>query len=68
LLVIVFAQAMRAQSLVHPDGITLAAVGGLVAGVAMLLGGIYFRSSRAGLPRNAPVTATVRPLSSDSAA
>lgn len=47
LLVIVFAQAMRAQSLIHPDGTTMLAFGGLVAGVAAMLGGIYLRHRRA---------------------
>ncbi|WP_029897605.1 hypothetical protein [Nocardia brasiliensis] len=43
LLAIVFAQAMRAQSLAHPDATTLLAFGGVVAGVGLLLGGIYLR-------------------------
>ncbi|AFU03233.1 hypothetical protein [Nocardia brasiliensis] len=43
LLAIVFAQAMRAQSLVHPDATTLLAFGGVVAGTGALLGGIYLR-------------------------
>ncbi|WP_338761722.1 hypothetical protein V7968_34040 [Nocardia vulneris] len=42
-LAIVFTQAMRAQSLVHPDAITLLAFGGVLAGVGVLLGGIYLR-------------------------
>ncbi|MFI9503224.1 hypothetical protein [Nocardia sp. NPDC052566] len=40
LLAISFWQAMRAQSLVHPDRDTLLAVGGLTAGVAVLLGAV----------------------------
>ncbi|WP_433575142.1 hypothetical protein [Nocardia brasiliensis] len=43
LLAVVFAQAMRAQSLVHPDATTLLAFGGVVAGTGVLLGGIYLR-------------------------
>ncbi|MGO4617733.1 hypothetical protein AB4305_27820 [Nocardia sp. 2YAB30] len=43
LLAIVFWQAMRAQPLVHPDGATWAAFGGLVATVAVLLGAVYLR-------------------------
>lgn len=41
MLTIVTWQAMRAQSLVHPDGATLAAFGGLAATVALLLAAIY---------------------------
>ncbi|WP_433655390.1 hypothetical protein ACQPW1_31450 [Nocardia sp. CA-128927] len=44
LLAIVFTQAMRAQSLVHPDGTTLTAFAGLTSGVAVLLGVIYWRA------------------------
>ncbi|SUB48019.1 Uncharacterised protein [Nocardia brasiliensis] len=43
LLAIVFTQAMRAQSLVHPDATTLLASGGVLAGVGVLLAGTYLR-------------------------
>ncbi|WP_280444503.1 hypothetical protein [Nocardia brasiliensis] len=43
LLAIVFTQAMRAQSLVHPDAATLLAFGGVLAGVGVLLAGTYLR-------------------------
>ncbi|WTL59950.1 hypothetical protein OG203_07945 [Nocardia sp. NBC_01499] len=43
-LAIVFTQAMRAQSLIHPDGTTLISFAGLIAGVAALLGLIYWRA------------------------
>ncbi len=46
LLAIVFSQAIRAQPLIHPDGITLTAFGGLVAGVGMLTISIYLRTRR----------------------
>ncbi|MEU7144559.1 hypothetical protein ABZ942_34295 [Nocardia sp. NPDC046473] len=44
LLAIVFTQAMRAQSLIHPDTTTLTALAGLTTGVAVLLGAIYLRA------------------------
>ncbi|MFX0577206.1 hypothetical protein [Nocardia nepalensis] len=47
LLAIVFWQAMRAQSLVHPDGRTLFAVGALVWVVALLTVGVYWRARAA---------------------
>ncbi len=47
LLAIVFAQAMRAQSLVHPDATTLIAFAGLVTGVVTLLGLVYWRARSA---------------------
>lgn len=47
LLAIVFFQAMRAQSLVHPDRTTLAAFAGLTAGVAALLGSVYWKGRAA---------------------
>jgi hypothetical protein len=43
LLALVFWQAMRAQSLVHPDTVTSLAAGGLAATVGALLGGVYLR-------------------------
>ncbi|WP_306796367.1 hypothetical protein [Nocardia sp. XZ_19_369] len=44
LLAIVFTQAMRAQPLIHPDATTLASFAGLSAGVALLLGAVYWRA------------------------
>ncbi|MFI9405024.1 hypothetical protein [Nocardia sp. NPDC052316] len=44
LLAIVFTQAMRAQSLIHPDGTTLASIAALTVGVAVLLGAVYRRA------------------------
>ncbi|WP_225728000.1 MULTISPECIES: hypothetical protein [unclassified Nocardia] len=41
LLAIVFQQAMRAQPLIHPDTITVAAFGGLVAVIGLLLTAVY---------------------------
>ncbi|MFI6042727.1 hypothetical protein ACIA8C_13895 [Nocardia sp. NPDC051321] len=43
-LAIVFTQAMRAQSLIHPDTTTLTALAGLTAGAALLLALIYWRA------------------------
>ncbi|MEV6319977.1 hypothetical protein AB0M45_02105 [Nocardia sp. NPDC051787] len=58
LLALVFWQAMRAQPLVHPDGVTVAAAAGLAATVAALLGAVY-RRYRAGLPAAESVSAAV---------
>ncbi|MEU8897411.1 hypothetical protein [Nocardia sp. NPDC048505] len=44
-----FFQAMRAQSLVHPDGLFLACYTALAAGTGLLLAGIYLRAARGGL-------------------
>ncbi|MFI6367775.1 hypothetical protein ACIBG0_34115 [Nocardia sp. NPDC050630] len=55
LLAIVFWQAMRAQSLVHPDGPTLFAAGVLIWMVALLTFGVYWRArAAANHSRNAP--------------
>ncbi|MEU1550049.1 hypothetical protein [Nocardia sp. NPDC005745] len=43
LLALVFWQAMRAQSLIHPDPATWLAAGGLVATAGALLGAVYLR-------------------------
>lgn len=44
MLSIVTWQAMRAQSLIHPDSATLAATGGLAAIMGLLLTVIYLRN------------------------
>ncbi|MFE9576882.1 hypothetical protein ACFYO1_10905 [Nocardia sp. NPDC006044] len=54
LLAIVFTQAMRAQSLAHPDATTLTAFAGLTAGVVALLGLVYWRA-RATMDRESPI-------------
>ncbi len=61
LLALVFWQAMRGQSLVHPDTATLAAACGLAATVGVLLGAVYLRHRGcAARPRTAqPVSAGV---------
>ncbi|MFE7747393.1 hypothetical protein [Nocardia sp. NPDC057455] len=63
LLALVFWQAMRAQSLVHPDTATWVAASGLAAAVGALLGAVYLRHRGTGgahrrLARE-PVTADV---------
>nr|WP_239476581.1 hypothetical protein [Nocardia arizonensis] len=57
---LVFWQAMRAQSLVHPDATTLAVAAGLLSTVTGLIVLVYLRGRRA--VRGAPVSAAVRPL------
>ncbi|WP_433677925.1 hypothetical protein [Nocardia sp. CA-119907] len=47
LVAIVFWQAMRAQSLVHPDGSTLLAFGGLVGVIGLLTFAVYWRARAA---------------------
>lgn len=47
LFALVFFQAMRAQSLIHPDGITLACFGSIVAGTGLLGYAVYRRASAA---------------------
>ncbi|WP_350356381.1 hypothetical protein [Nocardia sputorum] len=63
-LALVFWQAMRAQSLVHPDEASWLAAGGLAATVGVLLGAVYLRhrGAGAGHPRSAaePVSGGVR--------
>ncbi|MGQ4599005.1 hypothetical protein [Nocardia sp. R6R-6] len=52
-------QAMRAQPLVHPDSVTVAAAAGLLAIVAALLAAVYRRHRDAGLPSAEPVSVDV---------
>jgi hypothetical protein len=59
LLAIVFWQAMRAQSLVHPDSRTIFAVGALGWVVALLTVGVYWRA-RAAADDSGPAPSAVR--------
>lgn len=59
LLALVFWQAMRGQSLVHPDPATWYAASGLVATVVVLLGAVYLRH------RGATPETTPEPVSAD---
>ncbi|MCC3330610.1 hypothetical protein [Nocardia abscessus] len=62
LLALVFWQAMRAQSLVHPDTATWLAACGLAATVAALLGAVYLRHRAAGVAHDG---AAAEPVSAD---
>jgi hypothetical protein len=62
LLALVFWQAMRAQSLIHPDPATWLAAGGLVATVGALLGAVYLRHRDTGA---APRHTAAGPVSAD---
>ncbi|WP_084823607.1 hypothetical protein [Nocardia beijingensis] len=59
LLALVFWQAMRGQSLVHPDPATWYAASGLTATVVVLLGAVYLRH------RGATPETTPEPISAD---